>query len=124
MQGAVYGDLKAVPKKVNTCEVSNTQLYSRLPRALDAHKMSGNWGWGTLMFKRLFVACGLLTAIASPPSPLAAGPYGTIHVGNWIGGAFSDDSTGAFSHCSAMSSYASGASLVVGQNGANPWLLR
>jgi S1-C subfamily serine protease len=75
------------------------------------------------MFKRLFVACGLLTAIASATSALAAGPYGTIHVGNWIGGAFSDDSTGAFSHCSAMSSYASGVSLVVGQNAANAWLL-
>jgi hypothetical protein len=77
------------------------------------------------MFKRLFVACGLLLAIcSSATSPaLAAGPFGTIHVGNWIGGAFSDDSTGAFSHCSAMTSYASGVSLVVGQNAANAWLL-
>jgi S1-C subfamily serine protease len=77
------------------------------------------------MFKRLFVACGLLFAICfSALSPaLAAGPFGTIHVGNWVGGAFSDDSTGAFSHCSAMSSYASGISLVVGQNAANAWLL-
>ncbi|HLG84073.1 MAG TPA: trypsin-like peptidase domain-containing protein [Bradyrhizobium sp.] len=77
------------------------------------------------MFKRLFVACGLLFAVFFPVlSPaLAAGPFGTIHVGNWVGGAFSDDSNGAFSHCSAMSSYASGVSLVVGQNSANAWLL-
>ena len=77
------------------------------------------------MFKRLFVACGLLLAIcSSAASPaLAAGPFGTIHVGNGIGGAFSDDSTGAFSHCWAMTSYASGVSLVVGQNAANAWLL-
>ena len=76
------------------------------------------------MVKRLFVACVLQIAIASSTFPaLAAGPYGTIHVGNWVGGAFSDDSTGAFSHCSAMSSYASGVSLVVGQNAANAWLL-
>ena len=77
------------------------------------------------MFKRLFVACGLLIAITScTASPaLAAGPFGTIHVGNWVGGAFSDDSTGAFSHCAATTSYASGVSLVVGQNAGNAWLL-
>lgn len=77
------------------------------------------------MFKRLLVAYGLLIAIvSSAASPaLAAGPYGTIRVGNWIGGAFSDDQTGAFSHCAATTSYANGISLVVGQNAANAWLL-
>jgi S1-C subfamily serine protease len=77
------------------------------------------------MFKRLFVACGLLFAICFPAaSPaLAAGPFGTIHVGNWVGGAFSDDSTGAFSHCAATAPYASGVSLVVGQNAGNSWLI-
>jgi S1-C subfamily serine protease len=77
------------------------------------------------MFRRLFVACGLLLAICSSAlSPaLAAGPFGTIHIGTWVGGAFSDEQTGAFSHCSAMTSYASGVSLVVGQNAANAWLL-
>jgi S1-C subfamily serine protease len=75
------------------------------------------------MFKRLFVACGLAAIAASTTSALAAGPFGTIHVGSWIGGAFSDDSTGAFSHCAATTSYASGVSLVVGQNAGNAWLL-
>ncbi|WP_024516433.1 trypsin-like peptidase domain-containing protein [Bradyrhizobium sp. Tv2a-2] len=77
------------------------------------------------MLRRLFVACGLLTAFAcsTVSSAQAAGPYGTIHVGNWIGGAFSDDSTGAFSHCAATTSYASGVSLVIGQNIASAWLL-
>ena len=77
------------------------------------------------MFKRLFVACGLLLAIcSSATSPaLAAGPFGTIHIGNWIGGAFSDDRTGAFSHCAATAPYASGVSLVVGQNAGNSWLI-
>lgn len=28
----------------------------------------------------------------------AAGPFGSVNVGNWIGGAFSNDETGAFSH--------------------------
>jgi S1-C subfamily serine protease len=64
---------------------------------------------------------GICSSATSPA--LAAGPFGTIHVGNWVGGAFSDDSTGAFSHYSAMTSFASGVSLVVGQNAANAWLL-
>jgi len=77
------------------------------------------------MFRRLFVACGLLLAICPPAiwPALAAGPFGTIRVGNWIGGAFSDDSTGAFSHCAATAPYESGISLVVGQNAANGWLI-
>ncbi|WP_407177593.1 S1C family serine protease [Bradyrhizobium sp. STM 3562] len=73
------------------------------------------------MPRKLLLACSLQVAIAS--SAIAAGPFGSIHVGNWIGGAFSDDSTGAFSHCAATTSYASGVSLVVGQNAANAWLL-
>lgn len=52
----------------------------------------------------------------------AAGPYGNIHVGNWQGGAFTDDN-GAFSHCAATASYGNGNVLVVGQNASNSWLL-
>lgn len=73
------------------------------------------------MFKRLFVACFLLGVTV--PTADAKGPFGTIHVGNWIGGAFSDDNTGAFSHCAASSGYASGVLLVVGLNADNSWLL-
>jgi len=72
--------------------------------------------------RRAILVWGFLQlAIASMAN--AAGPFGSIHVGNWIGGAFSDDNTGAFSHCAATSSYASGVSLVVGQNASNAWLL-
>jgi hypothetical protein len=53
----------------------------------------------------------------------AAGPFGNIHVGNWNGGAYTDDKTGAFSHCSAATAYASGISLIVGQNANDSWLL-
>ena len=79
--------------------------------------MRGQFG----MLKRLLFASLLQIAIASSAS--AAGPFGTIHVGNWIGGAFSNDATGAFSHCAATTPYANGVSLVVGQNAANAWLL-
>jgi S1-C subfamily serine protease len=59
----------------------------------------------------------------SASAALAGGPYGSIHVGAWNGGAFTDDTTGAFSHCAAMTGYASGITLVVGQNAAGAWLL-
>jgi S1-C subfamily serine protease len=60
-------------------------------------------------------------AIASVAN--AKGPYGNIHVGNWRGGAFTDDNTGAFSHCAATTAYGNGIILVVGQNASNSWLL-
>lgn len=53
----------------------------------------------------------------------AAGPFGTIHVGNWTGGAYTNDSTGAFSHCAASTPYANGITLLVGQDSNNAWLL-
>jgi S1-C subfamily serine protease len=53
----------------------------------------------------------------------AAGPFGTIRVGNWSGGAFTDDSNGKFSHCAASTPYANGMTLLVGQNSSNAWLL-
>ncbi len=73
------------------------------------------------MRKAFLVACLLQAAVVSIAH--AAGPFGTIHVGNWVGGAFSDDSTGKFSHCAATSTYGSGVSLVVGHNAANSRLL-
>ena len=53
----------------------------------------------------------------------AAGPFGTVNIGNWIGGAFSNDQTGAFSHCAATTPYANGVILVVSQNAAGTWSL-
>lgn len=53
----------------------------------------------------------------------AAGPFGSVNVGNWIGGAFSNDRTGAFSHCAATTPYANGVILVVGHNAAGSWSL-
>ena len=73
------------------------------------------------MRKLLFFACLVQFAITSVAN--AAGPYGNIHVGNWTGGAFTNDSNGAFSHCGATASYGNGVILVVGQNVSNSWLL-
>jgi S1-C subfamily serine protease len=72
------------------------------------------------MFRRCLAACAVLATISTGAH--AGGPFGSIHVGNWIGGAFSDEN-GAFSHCAATATYANGIILVVGQNVSNTWLL-
>jgi hypothetical protein len=76
---------------------------------------------GGCMFRRLIFSCLIQAALVTVA--VGAGPYGTIRVGAWMGGAYTDDNTGAFSHCAATSAYASGVSLVVGLNSANAWLL-
>src|ERR1700743_3330284 len=73
------------------------------------------------LFLLLFAAVFVQIAVNS--SVHAKGPFGLIHVGAWKGGAFTDDNTGAFSHCAATTTYASGIILVVGQNASNAWLL-
>src|SRR5215475_1360683 len=72
------------------------------------------------MFKRCLAAGVVLAAMTT--GAYAGGPFGNIHVGNWTGGAFSDES-GAFSHCVATATYANGIILIVGQNTNNTWLL-
>src|SRR6201986_4807045 len=74
-----------------------------------------------LGFLSVFLAVFVQLAITSIAH--AKGPFGNIHVGNWQGGAFTDDNTGAFSHCAATTAYGNGIILVVGQNTSNSWLL-
>ena len=74
------------------------------------------------MWLKSFVAAVLLQACLAG-SAHAAGPFGSVNVGNWVGGAFSNDETGAFSHCAATTPYASGVILVVSQNAAGTWSL-
>jgi len=73
------------------------------------------------MLKKFMVAC--LLQAASTSFACVAGPYGTIHVGAWIGGAHTDDSSGNFSHCAAVTAYANGVSLIVSQTATGSWLL-
>jgi S1-C subfamily serine protease len=74
--------------------------------------------------RRLFLSLGSVLAVfVQLASAHAAGPYGNIHIGTWKGGAFTDDKTGAFSHCGATSIYDNGVILVVGLNAQNSWLL-
>ncbi len=64
----------------------------------------------------------LAAAISTSPA-FGNGPYGSIHVGNWKGGAYTNDKTGAFSHCSAATGYRNGVDLIVGLNADGAWLL-
>lgn len=74
------------------------------------------------MWLRSFVAAApLLVCLVG--SAHAKGPFGTVNVGGWTGGAFSNDETGAFSHCAATAPYANGVILVVSQNAAGIWSL-
>ena len=73
-----------------------------------------------MWLKSLIVASVLQVGVVAAH---AAGPFGSVNVGNWIGGAFSNDETGVFSHCAATAPYANGVSLVVAQNAAGSWLL-
>ena len=75
---------------------------------------------GASMFARL-IFCLLLSLAFSPAN--AAGPHGSIRVGLWSGGAYSNDSTGAFSHCAAGATYNSGIMMLVGLGSAKNWTL-
>ena len=55
----------------------------------------------------------LLSAIFAGSNAEARGPYGSISVGNWKGGAYTNDQTGSFTHCAAGARYASGVFFVV-----------
>ena len=74
------------------------------------------------MWLKSFVVASLLQVSVAGIAH-AKGPFGSVNVGNWIGGAFSNDETGAFSHCAATTPYANGVILVVSQNAAGTWSL-
>ena len=73
--------------------------------------------------KRVVAVVLLWSGLISSAPSFAAGPFGTIHVGNWRGGAYTSDADGTFSHCAALSSYTSGISLFVSYNVKSQWLL-
>jgi hypothetical protein len=53
----------------------------------------------------------------------AAGPYRPFQIGLWLGGAYTDDRTGSFSHCSAGVVYDGGINLFVVSTEAHGWWL-
>jgi uncharacterized caspase-like protein len=61
----------------------------------------------------------LVVALVTASTAVARGPYGSIKVGNWSGGAFTNDADGSFSGCIASTGYQSGVvvSVIVGAEG-------
>jgi hypothetical protein len=56
-------------------------------------------------------------------SAIAKGRFGTIKIGQWTGGAYTDDKTGGFTHCAAGAPYLSGIHLIISQNTQGRWTL-
>lgn len=75
------------------------------------------------MKRCVVVVAVLLSVLVAIGSVEARGPYGTINVGNWKGGAFTDDRTGEFSHCGATAVYQNGIYFVVMIDGKPSWSL-
>ena len=73
------------------------------------------------MTRFLVTAAIALTFICS--SALARGPYGQIQIGNWNGGAYTNDQSGQFSHCAAGTQYLSGVHFLVSVNNNMDWML-
>src|ERR1700761_8932708 len=72
--------------------------------------------------KALVSSLGLAFPL-SPSASQAAGPFGTITVGNWKGGAYTDDKSGAFSHCAAAATYQNGIIFLVSVGQDYSWTL-
>jgi hypothetical protein len=64
-----------------------------------------------------------LCLIAAHSTASARGHYGSINVGNWKGGAYTNDQSGAFTHCAAGTQYESGIYFVVTINDKAGWTL-
>ncbi|QHO72758.1 serine protease [Bradyrhizobium sp. CCBAU 051011] len=72
---------------------------------------------------RAAAVAALLCTIFASANAHARGPYGSISVGNWKGGAYTNDQTGSFSHCAAGASYASGVYFLVMIDHTGGWSL-
>ena len=67
--------------------------------------------------------CLLASILLLAPVVQAAGPYGEIVVGNWKGGAFTHDTTGAFSHCAVNAGYRNGTRMFTSITADFKWLI-
>jgi len=69
---------------------------------------------------RLLVACVVNTLVAS--ASFAGWPFGSIHVGEWRGGVYTNDNTGKFTFCAATTNYASGITMTIARDATDAWL--
>jgi hypothetical protein len=69
------------------------------------------------------VVAALLSSLIAISTAQARGPYGSINVGNWKGGAYTNDQTGEFTHCAAGAGYDSGIYFMVTVDQGAGWAL-
>ncbi|HEV2555107.1 MAG TPA: hypothetical protein VGV17_15235 [Bosea sp. (in: a-proteobacteria)] len=67
--------------------------------------------------------CVLASLLLLAPGAEAAGPFGKIVVGNWTGGAYTNDATGAFSHCAVNAGYRNGTRMFTSITADFKWLI-
>jgi hypothetical protein len=73
---------------------------------------------------RLIAAFSMFALIVTSGTPaLAKGPFGSIKIGQWTGGAYTDDKTDVLSHCAAGAPYLNGVNLIVSQNVSGQWTI-
>lgn len=65
----------------------------------------------------------LVSTIVAAGGAQARGPYGSVSVGNWSGGAYTNDKDGTFSHCAAGTPYQSGIYFIVSVGADFNWKL-
>jgi hypothetical protein len=73
--------------------------------------------------KLKLVVATLLASLFAISAAQARGPFGSINVGNWKGGAYTNDQTGEFSHCAAGAGYDSGIYFMVTVDQGAGWAL-
>lgn len=70
---------------------------------------------------RRIAAFSIVALILGGSSALAKGPFGSIKIGQWTGGAYTDDKTGSLTHCAAGAPYLNGVNLIISQNITGQW---
>ncbi|HEX9469641.1 MAG TPA: hypothetical protein VF957_08865 [Bradyrhizobium sp.] len=73
--------------------------------------------------KLKLVVATLLSSLIAISAAQARGPYGSINVGNWKGGAYTNDQTGEFTHCAVGAGYDSGIYFMVTIDQGAGWSL-
>lgn len=74
------------------------------------------------MSARFAAVAALLLAVSSGAAD-ARGPIRPLRIGNWSGGSYTNDATGAFSHCAVSAPYRSGITFHVSVTRELTWML-
>jgi hypothetical protein len=72
-------------------------------------------------YKAAVTFLSVIASLTLTASVQAKGPFGSIQIGHWTGGAFTNDNTGQFSGCVATAPYLSGITLGVMINPDGNW---